>query len=1509
MASPTTLSELSKNIIKQLQKETNAPIILDDSIITTTDTNNISTDFGLASASFLNITGLTVADIPTNPTKDITLNKGTLSFLGTPSKSIQIKFTIVSSEVQILLQVEFDDWKMDSSFSNGNLIFPFNQMTFAKTTFIYSSIVQSITPIYEGYSDSIKLSVGLNLISELTLTATGIFTTILGSKLPVFPVVVYGSFSAKKSAAYPICSLNALLTKDQVNVLGLIELSNFSLFVEVTDPGSGYIQNSNFGIGVNSDDFDYKIYVGLDDSSVNFSIMPNPTTPNSISDIFSSKIAKAILTSTTGLDKSGLVPSELQTVFDKIDFQGATFGYSLSNKKVTYASFRIGQDTSADALTLGPFSFTKLLLIADWAYTGTNLSPTFVFSGDTNIEFSNSLKLPVNFLIQVESSGTGMELGILDVKVPGSISIASLISDVDSSAVLPSDLSNFYLGDFYFRYDHKNDTYTGSLVGDYTSTVLGSTFSANIVLSLTHTSGTWTPELKGGFAIGNESWIDIDIKLQKKSGGDTNFIFTGSSNEISLSDLIDAIASELGITDFSFIDFDLNNFKMAYNADSSGAVSIGDASMSSDFTIGDVSGDFSLVAKKNGETWEFYVKADVGAGEPIDLGKMIPVVGSISALQGQVIFNDIGLYITSKTIDDIPNKPDDLVTGLSMSLSGKLGSEDINPVIPLYVYKSDDDKDSGGDENNDTKILAATGITGASTSTPSQGIKWFNFSKTIGPVTLNKFGFLPNGDEVSIYPDIVLSKGGIDLDLEGLSISVSVKELLQKKLSASFSIDGLGVSYQSDTLELSGQFLKNTVTSPPPDSKNLTGYLGEVIAHFSRFGLTAIGGYIPKQGSTPESLFIYANLNGTLGGPPALYVTGIAFGFGINYKLLPPTLENLSSYALLPKNSPPPAGKSSDIVDSISKLQGTVIQEEPGENWIAAGIQVTSYNMITGFALVSVSFGLETYIGIIGSVSMTLPKGDPEPLGFVEIDATVNFNPASGLLPILGVVSPSSYFLDDVITLTGGFAFYIWYGGTNKGDFVFTIGGYYPGFTIPDNYPKVAPLSIDFNMGPFKANGSAYLALTPGAFMAGFRLTATWSFANILAWYSLGLDFLVEWAPFSYQADAYVSVGASVDLALFTVHSSTGADAVVWGPKFGGRAHVDLDVVSFTIHFGSDNITPPPVSWSEFEEKFLPSGLSSQNNTNDSNNNSKQRELLTMMSMPEADATPTQSGKNVASSAAKGLLKTGITVAGTTYDWLMDPNHFEIDTSTKIPANEANWVNGTGAGTPFSISNAAAGTPAGASNPVVNPFPGNTTWCTTVNLKPMKLSDVKSKHSITLMRADNDGNFTDYINDVSITPIFNNSNAALWGKVATSDPKDQQLENTLEGFTITPMPGNPSKVSQLPLIDLIFAEGNDEYFNYTQKDPDKTYTVTVTTDTDAELEINIAGGTPPSSALKNDNLILNSLTNSWVEGKRNSILDELNSHFNTLKSSDVTLTDMATKEQLNNWPQVQILGV
>ncbi len=151
-----------------------------------------------------------------------------------------------------------------------------------------------------------------------------------------------------------------------------------------------------------------------------------------------------------------------------------------------------------------------------------------------------------------------------------------------------------------------------------------------------------------------------------------------------------------------------------------------------------------------------------------------------------------------------------------------------------------------------------------------------------------------------------------------------------------------------------------------------------------------------------------------------------------------------------------------------------------------------------------------------------------------------------------------------------------------------SLGGYHPAFSKPDNYPVVPRLGLAFSLGPLKVVGQAYFALTPSRFMAGLRLTATFEAGAVKAWFDAGVDFLISWAPFHYEAHAWVTIGCSVDLGLFTLSVQIGADLQIWGPAFGGQALVDLDVVSFTIAFGAPRSEPAPIGWTTFATNWSP---------------------------------------------------------------------------------------------------------------------------------------------------------------------------------------------------------------------------------------------------------------------------------------------------------------------------------
>ena len=111
--------------------------------------------------------------------------------------------------------------------------------------------------------------------------------------------------------------------------------------------------------------------------------------------------------------------------------------------------------------------------------------------------------------------------------------------------------------------------------------------------------------------------------------------------------------------------------------------------------------------------------------------------------------------------------------------------------------------------------------------------------------------------------------------------------------------------------------------------------------------------------------------------------------------------------------------------------------------------------------------------------------------------------------------------------------------------------------------------------------------------MAGLAISATWHSGPISAWFDATVDFFVFWQPFHYEASTHINLGASFSVKVWFVHVSVtihvGVDLNIWGPPFGGKAVIQVSVISFTIEFGAkQEITP--VDWGNFKDSFLPVG-------------------------------------------------------------------------------------------------------------------------------------------------------------------------------------------------------------------------------------------------------------------------------------------------------------------------------
>ena len=212
-----------------------------------------------------------------------------------------------------------------------------------------------------------------------------------------------------------------------------------------------------------------------------------------------------------------------------------------------------------------------------------------------------------------------------------------------------------------------------------------------------------------------------------------------------------------------------------------------------------------------------------------------------------------------------------------------------------------------------------------------------------------------------------------------------------------------------------------------------------------------------------------------------------------------------------------------------------------------------------------------------------------QPLAWVQLWLKGTFQPDAGFLGVSAQLSPASYLLSQDCHLVGGFAFYSWFGGEHKDDFVLSLGGYHPNYQPQKHYPQVPRLAFNWKVTPqLSISGDGYFALVPSAVMAGTHFTAIWQSesGNLKAWFLAGVDFLISWKPYHYEAHAYVDIGVAYTFSFFGTHTITvevGADLKLWGPDFSGIATIHLWIVDLTVAFGANQSTSrTPVKWGSF---------------------------------------------------------------------------------------------------------------------------------------------------------------------------------------------------------------------------------------------------------------------------------------------------------------------------------------
>lgn len=620
-----------------------------------------------------------------------------------------------------------------------------------------------------------------------------------------------------------------------------------------------------------------------------------------------------------------------------------------------------------------------------------------------------------------------------------------------------------------------------------------------------------------------------------------------------------------------------------------------------------------LILKKIVEKGKNYDEAQAGylSGLEIDLASDFFKAGALSGLVGDIEIGDLSVYYAKEDLQKInyyPGKtftnvdkfaPENLKStrrefakGLNWSGTIKVGEVNLLAFPPqLDVVGEMEDTPSNAEP---VEASEPTPSGGQTADINGQQIVWREVGKSIGPLRFKRIGLSltsqQNKSHVGVLFDAAISVSGLTLGLNGLGISVP----LETPIKPTFDLTGLDLSYDGGSLQISGSLLR--IRRPGMADQ----FDGMALIKAANFTIAGFGSYTRVAGD--PSMFVFAVLHKTLGGPPFFRVKGLAAGFGYNRALRLPPIEEVHRFPLvraaLEDNYINQDKPEHLVQDAMFKLRDYV-SPSPGDLWFAAGMRFSSFEMIHSFALLSVSFGHEIEIALLGMSKMTVPKNAKpgEAIAYAELAIKAVFRPEEGSIAVEGRLTDESYIFSRNCRLTGGFAFYTWLSGPHAGDFVVTLGGYHPRFNKPHHYPDVPRLGIKWQVSrELTITGEQYYALTPSSLMAGGRFAAVYHSGAIRAWFVAYADFLINWQPFYYDIEMGVRIGVSaslrVSLGFIKVSVSVRVEVAVrlrlWGPEFAGEVEVDLTVISFTIRFGQSRTLPKPLTAAEFINAFLP---------------------------------------------------------------------------------------------------------------------------------------------------------------------------------------------------------------------------------------------------------------------------------------------------------------------------------
>ena len=748
----------------------------------------------------------------------------------------------------------------------------------------------------------------------------------------------------------------------------------------------------------------------------------------------------------------------------------------------------------------------------------------------------------------------------------------------------------------------------------------------------------------------------------------------------------------------------------------------------------------------------------IDIGESCDISTL-PVIGGLFAQGTTIGLDDLQAVVSTKpvspalykTLQTVLKKsktclqPDSLPdTGLY--LSAILNLVEIKPKLTLPIVKK------AQKEALPPNALACADTNGSGL----QKIHWNKVNKTLGPIQLRRVGVGLQSREdhgkkesrLTFAIDVSLKTSGFELDLIGLWIGVDISKPFSSL--PAFGLHGIDVAYSQPPIEFNGGLLYVEPVGP--------GYSweinGQLMFKYGEYGFFGVGSYAePDKSNWPfdkeiypilPSFFAFLMVSAPIGGPPYIYLSGLAGGFGFNRNLKIPRADQLLSFPLVQGAMEPADFNAGQKADTALTAMGKWVPPAPDDFWLAVGVSVGSCHIINAYVMVAGVFGTDFELAVIGLATADIPTEESGVLlAHLELALVGNFNPMHPSVEITGALTSTSYLFCPQCRLTGGFAYCMW---LDKGNFLVSIGGYSPAFKKPDYYPVLEHVGINWKISDHLVlKGGAYYAYTPSCAMAGGELKLDFNLGIVHAWLTAHADFLLEWLPFHYDISIGVSIGVSVRIHIWFIHKTitleVGADLHLWGPAFSGQASVHLWIVSFTIGFGANaNKKPPRLTWDQFYDALLSGG--GKQKTNAPGSASDPPSVTTVL-------------------VQKGLNK-GIRKQGSPDHWIVNGDDFVFETKSQVPATQV------------SFNDTALSTDGGT---------------TQFGIRPMGESEMSAHHRVWFEQKDKKGNWSAIGQEkVENKLSLGNLPEANWADSALHSPGAGTVDNVPVGITITSVP-------------------------------------------------------------------------------------------------------------------------